>query len=190
MSKNDDQLNRREMLKRVAIMTGGAVSASVMAGGMSNTSFAQPFEVKNAAFSAQQQSLVGEMAQMIIPDTDTLGAKGAGVPEYIHLMVSDWYYDEERQKFMTGLAGVDAMANQAYGNDFIKCSDTQRHDLMTKMDNEESADKTFFQEFKELTLVGYFTSQIGAEKELRYEAIPGPYEGCIPFERVGRTWAT
>ena len=190
MTKNDDQINRREMLKQVAVMTGGAVSASVMLGVMSSTGFAQSADIKDAAFSEAQLNLVGEMAQMIIPDTDTPGAKAAGVHDYIHLIVSEWYYPDEKNNFMMGLGAVDGRSNNAYGKDFLNCSDTERHKLMTDMDNEKSEEKTFFQEFKELTLVGYFTSQIGAEEELRYEAIPGPYEGCIPFERVGRTWAT
>jgi hypothetical protein len=82
---------------------------------------------------------------------------------------------------MRGLSAVDAK--------FLNGSAKERAVIMAQMDNEEG-EKTFFQEFKELTLVGYFTSQIGAEEELRYEQYPGPYQGCVPFEDVGRTWAT
>lgn len=177
--KDFDDLNRRQLLARITLMTGSALSTSVISGILSGA-MAQTTE--NKVFSDDQLKLVGEMAQMIIPDTDTPGAKAAGVDDYIHMMVADWYTVNERENFMKGLMAVDS--------GFMNGSDGERHKIMTHMDNEEMVEKTFFQEFKELTLVGYYTSQIGAEEELRYEQYPGPYEGCVPFEKVGRTWAT
>ncbi|MDG1020396.1 MAG: gluconate 2-dehydrogenase subunit 3 family protein [Emcibacteraceae bacterium] len=175
------ELNRRKLLKNVAMMTGGALSASVISGVMSGALAQERIDVDNPVFSDQQLKLVAKMADMIIPDTDTPGAIAAKVHHYIHAIVGDWYYDDERSNFIKGLNAVDSH--------FMTGSAQERHTIMTKMDNEEG-EKTFFQEFKELTLVGYFTSQIGAEEELRYEQYPGPYQGCVPFEEVGKTWAT
>jgi gluconate 2-dehydrogenase gamma chain len=175
------EMNRRQLLKNVAIMTGGALSASVISGVMSGALAQESIDVDNPVFSDSELKLVAEMADMIIPDTDTPGSISAKVHHYIHAIVGDWYYDQERTNFMKGLNGVD--------NGFLNGSAEERHAIMTKMDNEEG-EKTFFREFKELTLVGYFTSQIGAEEELRYEQYPGPYQGCVPFEQVGKTWAT
>lgn len=176
-------MDRRQLLKNIAIMTGGVLSASVVSGVMSGALAQERIDVDNPVFSEAELNLVAEMADMIIPDTDTPGAKAAKVHHYIHAIVGDWYYDDERTDFMKGLRAVDS--------GFMNGSADQRHAIMTKMDNDEAADgKTFFQTFKELTLVGYFTSQIGAEETLRYEQYPGPYQGCVPFEQVGRTWAT
>ncbi len=175
------ELNRRRLLKNLAIMTGGALSSSIISGVMSGALAQEKTDVENPIFNDQQLKLVAEMADMIIPDTDTPGAIAAKVHHYIHAIVGDWYYDEEQANFMKGLSAVDA--------NFLNGTAEERHAIMTQMDNEEG-EKTFFQEFKELTLVGYFTSQIGAEEELRYEQYPGPYQGCVPFEDVGRTWAT
>jgi hypothetical protein len=47
----------------------------------------------------------------------------------------------------------------------------------------------FFRTMKELTVLGYYTSQIGATKELRYVQVPGRFNGCVPFKTIGRTWA-
>ena len=174
-------LNRRRLLKNVTIMTGGVLSSSIISGVMSVALAQETIDVENLIFNDQQLKLVAEMADMIIPDTDTPGAIAARVHHYIHAIVGDWYYDEERANFMKGLCAVDAK--------FLNGSAKERAVIMAQMDNEEG-EKTFFQEFKELTLVGYFTSQIGAEEELRYEQYPGPYQGCVPFEDVGRTWAT
>lgn len=181
MSKNN-QLSRRQLLKNVALMTGGVLSSSVI-GGIMSGAFAQDIIiVDNPVFSPDELKLVAELADIIIPDTDTPGAKAALVHDYIHAIVSDWYYDDERANFMRGLRAVDS--------GFMAGSARERHVIMTALDNEERDDKTFFAEFKELTLVGYFSSQIGAEEELRYEQYPGPYQGCVPFEQVGKTWAT
>ncbi|MCC3860357.1 gluconate 2-dehydrogenase subunit 3 family protein [Pseudemcibacter aquimaris] len=177
------EIDRRQLLKNIAIMTGGALSASVVSGVMSGAFAQERIDVDNPVFSDAELNLVAEMADMIIPDTDTPGAKAAKVHQYIHAIVGDWYYDDERATFMKGLHAVDS--------GFMNGSASERHAIMTKLDNEEAEEgKTFFQTFKELTLVGYFSSQIGAEQELRYEQYPGPYEGCVPFEKVGRTWAT
>lgn len=181
MSQNNE-MNRRELLEKIAIMTGGVLSSSVISGFMSGAFAQETIDVDNLIFSDAELNLVAEMADMIIPDTDTPGAKAAKVHHYIHAIVGDWYYQDERANFLSGLRAVDS--------GFISGSIAERVAIMTKMDNEISDDKSFFQEFKELTLVGYFTSQIGAEEELRYEQYPGPYQGCVPFEQVGRTWAT
>lgn len=177
-----DDISRRRLLKNVAIMTGGALSANVIAGVMSGAFAQDAVIVDNPVFTADQLELVAEIAQMIIPDTDTPGARAALVHDYIHAIVGDWYYEDERENFIAGLNAVD--------RSFMSRDDAGRTVILTALDNEESDKKTFFAEFKELTLVGYFSSQIGAEEELRYEQYPGPYQGCVPFEQVGRTWAT
>ena len=42
---------------------------------------------------------------------------------------------------------------------------------------------------KELTLVGYYTSEAGATEELTYEPVPGVWEGCVPYEDIGSAWS-
>lgn len=176
------EISRRKLLKNVTLMTGGLLSANVIAGVMSGALAQDAVIVDNPVFTADQLELVSEIAQMIIPDTDTPGAKTALVHDYIHAIVGDWYYEDERANFMAGLNAV--------GLSFMSTDEAGRTAILTALDNEGSDDKTFFSEFKELTLVGYFSSQIGAEEELRYEQYPGPYQGCVPFEQVGKTWAT
>ena len=165
-----DEINRRQLLKNVAVMTGGVLSVSVVSGILSGALAQEVISVDNPVFKKSELSLVAEMANMIIPDTDTPGAKAALV------------HENERANFMKGLHSVDS--------NFMNGSVKEREIIMTELDNEAAPSKTFFEEFKELVLVGYFSSQIGAEEELRYEQYPGPYQGCVPFEKVGRTWAT
>lgn len=181
----DYELDRRKLLKNVALMTGGVLSSSVIAGVMSGALAQESIKVDNPVFSQDQLRLVAELANMIIPDTDTPGARAALVHDYIHAIVGDWYNDAERANFTAGLNSIDAY--------FLEQSINTKTEIMEILDNEVRTDpsqKTFFEEFKELTLIGYFTSQIGAEEELRYEQYPGPYQGCVPFEQVGKTWAT
>ena len=189
------QFNRRQLLQRVAALTGVTLSAPLVSAILSGISVANAEVLsKNAlpgVLSEAQLSLVAEMADMIIPDTDTPGAKAAGVPDFIQLMVSEWYYPPQQKSFMDGLAAVDSLAGKVFGKIFLGCSQDQRVQLMQQLDDDASRageERIFFQDLKELTLTGYFTSQIGAEDMLRYEAVPGPYEGCVPLEQIGRTW--
>lgn len=191
------QVNRRQLLQRVAALTGVTLSAPLVSAILSGVSVTQAETLsKNAlagVLSEAQLRLVAEMADMIIPDTDTPGAKAAGVPDFIQLMVSEWYYPPQQKTFQDGLASIDALAGKVFGKVFLGCSQGQRVQIMQQLDDEasrEGGERTFFQELKVLTLTGYFTSQIGAEDELRYEAVPGPYQGCVPLEQIGRTWAT
>jgi hypothetical protein len=187
--KDIDDLNRRQMLKYTALMTGGVLSASLIDAVLSGVG-AQ--EVDNKVLSIQQMELVSEIAQMIIPDTQTLGAKAAKVDLYIHMMVGDWYTEDERQNFINGLSRVNLVTQEMFGKNFMAASIAERTKILVNLDAENSTNdqKTFLEEFKGLTLVGYFSSQIGAEQHLRYEQYPGPYQGCVAFEEVGRTWAT
>ncbi|PHZ86616.1 hypothetical protein CRD36_01695 [Paremcibacter congregatus] len=190
-------LDRRDVLKRMTGLMGGGLSASVASGILSGVGPAQAaafaLQTDKHTLKAADMAVLAELADRIIPDTDTPGARAAGVPAYIHLMVSEWYYDDERVRFIAGLKSIDQLSRDHTGKAFLQASEEDRHDLMVRMDRAaagKSPADNFFLEIKQLTLIGYFTSQIGAEEELRYEAVPGPYEGCVPLSKIGRAWAT
>jgi hypothetical protein len=141
--------------------------------------------------------MVTTIAELIIPQTDTPGAKAARVNEFIDLMVTEWYDDEERSTFMSGLADVDARTRDLYGKDFLQCGVKQQVELLQALDDEVAAarsgpdlrrrrsrppEKNFFFMMKQLTLVGYYTSQVGFEQELHGEIIPSRHAACVPLE--------
>ncbi|MCU0356894.1 MAG: gluconate 2-dehydrogenase subunit 3 family protein [Cyclobacteriaceae bacterium] len=181
-------MNRREVIKRTALLMGGAVSAPAMLGILQGCT-AKPGVDWNPEFFTQEQAFViSEIAEIIIPKTDTPGAKDAGVPSFIEQMVAKAYSDENREKFMTALQEFTTESN------FLKLSSEKRTEYVyaehEKAIKENIQPRPFVMTMKELTMLGFFTSKSGATEVLRYEAVPGKYNGCMPLSEVGRTWAT
>ncbi len=144
-----------------------------------------------------QNDTVTTMAEIIIPQTDTPGAKAARVNEFVDLIVTEWYDEEEKSIFLGGLADVDARTRDLYAKDFVQCSEKQQVEVLQALDDEVAAarseskvrsrrsrppEKNFFFMMKQLTLVGYYTSQIGFEQELHGEIIPSRHASCVLLE--------
>ena len=142
-----------------------------------------------------QNATVTTIAEIIIPQTTTPGAKAARVNEFIDLILTEWYDAEEKATFMTGLADVDSRTRDLYGKDFVDCGEKQQVEVLQALDDEVAEreqdarrrrshppEKNFFFMMKQLTLVGYYTSQIGFEQESHGEIIPSRHAGCAPLE--------
>lgn len=190
-------MNRREALKRVAWLMGGTLSAPVISAVLSG---ARPVAGKAPwspqTLSLEQDKLVSTIAELIIPETDTPGAKAARVNEFIDLLLTEWLPAKDKERFLRGLTDFDARFQKSYGKRFLDGTTEEQTKLLIELDGEaaearraKSKDKPFFGMMKELTLVGYYTSEIGITEELRFQPATDMYEGCIPLERVGRSWA-
>ncbi len=149
------------------------------------------------ALDPHQDATVTAITEMIIPQTDTPGAKAARVNEFIDVIVADWYQADEKQAFLSGLAEVDTRSRAMFAKDFIDCPPPQQQLLLQALEDEVPdvrtergapwahtfvKDKHFFYMIKQLTLVGYYTSQIGFEQELHLHIIPPRHAGCAPIE--------
>jgi gluconate 2-dehydrogenase gamma chain len=190
-------ISRREALQRLTVLVGGAVSAPTVDALLSGLR-AEPAPPgwTPQALSRQQADLLGTLVDLIIPPTETPGAKQAGVPVFIDKLLDDWVGPADRARFLSGLAGVDEEMRRAHGVAFLEAAPGQQSALVVRLDREaiearrEGADpRPFFATLKEWTLVGYYTSEIGATQELQWLAVPGRYDGDVPLEEVGRTWA-
>jgi hypothetical protein len=195
-SPTPEPIDRREALRRAALLLGGVVSASTVAAVLAGCEAAPVAEAgwKPRALSDEQGALVATIAEHIIPETDTPGARGVGVHRFIDTMLAEYHSPEQRARFLDGLRDVDARARAATGKTFLRSSAVQQRDVLARLDKEaypqaRPAQLPFFRVMKELTLVGYYTSQAGATRELRHVAIPGRYEGCVPRTRIERAWA-
>jgi len=138
-----------------------------------------------------QSETVATIAELIIPATDTPGARAAQVQRFIDLLLAEWASDDERAQFLKGLADVDARARTAFGGDFLSATDAQRGTILTQLDAEvqaqhggERGPPPFFHLMKWLTVYGYCTSEVGATAELHYEIIPDSYGGCTELGRA------
>ena len=189
-------ITRRQALERVAILLGGAISAPTVAGVLSKPTrraWAASPAWAPRTLSPAQLELVATVAEHIIPQTDTPGARAAGVHRFVDTLLSDHYPATERDRFLAGLADVDARAQSAHGQPFRQCSPEQRIALLGEMDarafaSSRGEDGWFFRRLKELTIVGYYTSEFGAMQELHVSPF-GAYRGDIPYASVGRAWS-
>jgi hypothetical protein len=187
------EIDRREALRRAARLLGGVLSAPTIAGVLAGcgSSHADATTFAPRALSSEQLEGVATIADLILPETDTPGARSVGVHQFIDTMLAEYYTALDRQRFLTGLADVDARAQKAGGRPFLRCSGDEQRAIIEALDRETYAASgaPFFRTFKELTLVGYYTSHVGATQELKYARVPGRFEGCVPMTTVGRAWS-
>ena len=191
--EHDDLITRRAALGRVAILLGGAISAPTLAGAL-DAATRRPWLAPGWAprtLDDTQLELVAVMADHIIPPTDTPGGRAAGVQRFVDTLLTDHYPAEERDRFLAGLREVQ-------GKRFVESTPAQQLAMLTAMDeaaypaqqsnSPRSPETWFFRRLKELTLVGYYTSQVGATQELHPSPF-GAYRGDIPYASVGRAWS-
>ena len=149
---------------------------------------------------AQQNATIVTMTDLIIPETSTPGAKGVKVNEFIDLMLTEWYDRPDSERFLQGIAEADAASRKRFGKAFVQCSAAQQIALMKTWDDEAMAyahalklsqkskaaapPVNFFYTVKRLTLVGYYTSEVGFLKELGATIIPLKHAGCAPLSEA------
>lgn len=182
---------------------GGAVSmstASAILGGCRVGSRLKAYVPRT--LTPEQYDLVADVAELIIPETDTPGARGARVHEFIDKMLTDWFDDDQRERFLVGLADVENRAVDDHADSFLDLDAVRQNELLTVLEKERVAwkrtagagasddpNRPFFDIIRELTIAGYYTSEIGASQELKYEIIFTGYEGAVPYEEIGRSWS-
>ena len=201
-------MNRRELLQRVAMLMGGAISAPAVLGVLNGCSPKPGASWHPLFLSKEEGAIVEEVAELILPRTDTPGARDVGVPAFIDVILKDAYPAEDQARFVSGLKDFDAEAQRAHGKPFLELQPAQRlaflqqvHDAAaaaekdsrrTTMSRRSERKRPFVLMMKELTLLGFFTSQVGATQVLQYVAVPGGFQACIPIAKAGngKQWAT
>ncbi len=190
-------LSRREALQRVSALLGGAAligHAALLTGCAPTAAVVRPGA---AAFAARDVALLDEIADTILPATSTPGAKAAGVGPFIATMVVDSYNADQQRIFRAGLETLERECRRFSGVGFMSATPQQRLALLERLDREqfEGGGRTqrgephYFRMLKELTLLGYFTSEIGYTQVLRYAETPGRFDPCIPYKPGDKAWA-
>ena len=137
--------------------------------------------------TADEWTLIGEVSELIIPATDTGGALAAGVPAFVKIMLSDWFSAAEREHFIAGMHDFSAGAFKKYGKKFAELSASQKDqyfgELLTTAEGAAAAPRApFVVLMKRLTVFGYYTSELGATKELRQQMAAAQYEPAAVFK--------
>ena len=193
MSKPDDtpeMMQRREILRRAAWLLGGAISAPAALAvlqGCSAKDAPPPGSAKLEFLNTVEFPIVAEIAEIMIPKTDTSGAKDAGVPEFIDRVLAAVYPDDARQRFRKGCGMFEADA-KSMGNAFFDLEPAQRaayvkQSLEAALASEKDP-KPFILMVRELALLGYFTSKVGITENMEYVSVPTAFHGCVPLSQM------
>jgi hypothetical protein len=208
-------MTRRDAVQRVMAVLGGIA----LVGGDDLEAFSfdaraldQAMAQGVGSFTAADVALLDEIAETILPETSTPGAKAAKTGAFMALMVTDAYTDRNQQIFRDGLATLDEACRAATSTSFMQATPAQRLTLLESLDREQkttteeranaarsrypAAEATpedvpphYFRLIKELALLGYFTSEIGYTKAMRYIESPGRFDGNAPHAPGDRSWA-
>jgi gluconate 2-dehydrogenase gamma chain len=206
------------MTRRDAGLTFGTLVTALMIPACASAPDAAALAWAPKALSPGQALVLDAVAEVIIPPSDTPGAREAGVPQFVDRAVLNFCTPENAQAIRAGLDRIDADARAGYGAVFAVLKSEQQVALLTRYEAEARQPRVpppmapgdtetglsartlaaatapalphFFSTLKELVTVGYFTSQLGATKAVRYDPVPGAYRGCVPLQEIGRAWAT
>jgi hypothetical protein len=186
-------MQRRELLKMIAAATGTAFVGSFA------LAYTQVPSVTLAdtGFTEDDVAFLNEVGEVILPQTDTPGAKQANVGLMMAVLISDCYSQSQKASFISGLQQIRVSANKLFGKEFEILNSRQRQILIEDIDNQankynQAAQKDApthpFTLIKQLVLFSFFTSEVGATKVLRHVAIPGSYNGELPYKKGDRAW--
>lgn len=204
-------MNRRELLKMIAIVTGGTViGGEFLLEGCTN-----PSTVNSVGFTKDDIDFLNEVAETILPATQSPGAKAANVGEFMNVAVNDCYDEKDQKTFHEGMQKLNDASKKMNGTSFMNANEKQRHDLLVSLDKEakeyqkqknefdkvqnekekdefakgntnfkkEQMPSHYFTLMKQLTLWGYFTSKEGMTQALKYVPVPGRWEACIDYKK-------
>lgn len=199
-------MDRRQAIERVVHLLGGALTAPTLAGLVAGCGPATSRGREDRFLGEQQLELVRALVDEIIPPTDTPGAADVGVHLFVDEMLGRFFSPARRDRFVAGLAGLEERARARTGGGFLAASPEARHALLSELDaaafpspaspidepdvpgDAEQDPNGFWRSLKELTVTGYYTSEVGQTVELHVMPL-GPLDADVPLEEVGRTWA-
>ncbi len=190
-------MNRRDAIARVGLLVGGTVvGANVFLTGCKRRS---EVAALGLAFTPEKISFLDEVGETILPTTTSSpGAKEAKIGEFMKAIVSDCYEEKDQEVFFEIFTKLDQSAEKMFSKIFLNLTPADRESLLIAIDQEardyqksKKADERehYFTLTKQLTLWGYFTSEVGSTKALRYLPLPGHYEGCAPYKKGDKAWA-
>lgn len=216
MDQSANTITRREVIQRVTALLGGAALAGgdrLLAFSFDDQALARTTAQGAGTFTAADVAMLDEIAETILPETSTPGAKAARAGAFMALMVTDVYTERARDVFRTGMRQLDEACSKAAGVGFMSATPAQRLTLLQQLDREQkeamdariatptnryppleapAGDEPahYFRMMKELALLGFFTSEVGMTKALRYIEAPGKFDPCAPLKPGDRAWAS
>ena len=173
-------IDRRTLIQRAILLVGGGIAGAPRAAAK------QP----GTGFSPARRQLFEAYADILIPETDTPGASGAGVPASVEALMRNWASQATATLLGVTLDALDEAAHRIAGTGLLSLPAAKRIDVIRTFDAERVGKRDpGYLRLKDLVLVTYYLSEPGATQELRYELVPGVWEASIPLGSDRRAWA-
>ena len=197
-------MNRRQALKSIAVAAALPLSArELFAIGREAHAHLQSAAAERDRYIFQtldsdESEILTVATERILPETDTPGARSARVPEFIDVILTGWFTEEERNRFLKGIRELNERALKSKDDSFLSCTESEQVRLLQELEAEAhdelgdveptrqafrrahtSPNAPFFTVLKWLTLYGYYTSKAGMEREIGWVDFPGSYDGCV-----------
>lgn len=176
-------MNRRVMIKGLALVGG---SILFLPSCLQQEKKKASIVLNNLSLNSNQEELLAEIAETIIPTTDSAGAKALELPQFVWTMVDDCYAKDDQEAFLKGLDQVDDMSDEKFGRSFIQCTAEQRHEILSDLeDNKGKSEAQLFYTIAKGELIkGYLNSKLVMTQFRKYELVPGRYDGYFPVEKA------
>ncbi|MDP5030441.1 MAG: gluconate 2-dehydrogenase subunit 3 family protein [Paraglaciecola sp.] len=188
-------MNRRQILKYTAMLTGAAICApltGVMLSGCSEQVKNTPPVIANLHFfSSEDFHLLSQLVDVILPKTDSPSASEVKVDYIIDNMFGQAYPADYQQKFMTNFAELKAFFTE---KGFASLNAKEQEALLLALEGLPEAERTnaywAYIDLKQQTVAFYLSTEAIAEHYLNYLPIPGEFKPCVPLAELGgKAWA-
>ena len=178
-------MDRRTLLPSAVMLVGGS-----LAGGLPTQLLAASTRAAPIFFAAPQFAMLDEIAEIVIPRTDTPGAREVGVAGFVDALMAHWASSENRREIAGEIGRIDEAARRSGAAGLLALAPEKRVELVRAHDAAAFAsDGWGWRKLKELILIAYYWSETGATQELRYELAPGVWEAKVPIGPDTRAWA-
>jgi hypothetical protein len=191
-------MDRRRALRTLAAAPAALLPACKSESGI--TRAADPAAPRSASwsprsFSARQALILQDAMERIIPETTTPGAKSAGIGAQLESTLIDTYEEAVRKRFLAGLDALDRDAQKQHAVGFCECSPEQQTALLERLiamlppegAGDGNGPQPFVLLLRELTIVGFCSSKLGATRVVGYEPIPAGYAGCVAEQKSAQS---
>jgi hypothetical protein len=196
--------SRRKFVRGLSVLVGSTAATVLLSGKSLSVAMAHSLESNNISlgdpisdgqvFKLTQLQQLKSICAIVIPKTDTLGAAEVNTHGFIDNQLYHCYADTEQEKIKKLLILINDVANQQFSLSFISLNPKQQFEILTELDlgknNFNDKQRSDFKSLKQLICFGYYTSEVGASKELRYLAIPGGYQGSVPYKSSDSSWGS
>ncbi len=190
-------MNRKKAILSIFCLTGGVVAS------FSGWEWYVLYKTPDFRYLDENKELIANLSEIIIPRTNTPGAKDAKVQDTIISLIKNVNDKKSQNNFIEGLKSLESYSIRVFKNSFNELSALQQKEVVThfykkgrnftgnlgKAKN-KILGKSFFEILKYYCTVAFCTSESGATQALVYDYIPGKYIACMPVSANQRSWAT